>query len=314
LLSQQLQEVNMRPEMENSRRSKWITIGLMGTVFLWLWLLYGRSLYQATPQLLRPLWGLTGPLALTTDFLNPLFHSPLLFIASYLVGAGLIVSGVLKFFQAGIWRRTLLSAGLLALLFPLLMPFAYGRYQKPVEAGEGYQLHWVTEPANLYSGAYKQAQLRHEGECDYRLAGWISDTMLAYTSACWPGAWRYEVTSGEKVWSLGASGEIAPAAAAVRRGNGRLYLQEPDSLRQGGEYPFLTLERAASPGGQWEAIVVRWFYGPSDIVIVGRATLPAAQHPGHHLCQLLLADRFEQPAGQALRLQALQLILHRMAA
>jgi hypothetical protein len=43
-----------------------------------------------------------------------------------------------------------------------------------------------------------------------------------------------------------------------------------DVGRTTSQFPFLTLEQAKSPDGRYEAIVVRWFYGPSDIVIVER--------------------------------------------
>jgi hypothetical protein len=49
---------------------------------------------------------------------------------------------------------------------------------------------------------------------------------------------------------------------------GEAQLNPPASLVRQGSLPFLTLERAVSPDGRWEAVVVRRFYGPSDIVLV----------------------------------------------
>ena len=121
-----------------------------------------------------------------------------------------------------------------------------------------------------FGSAYKQAQLWHETECDYHLSGWASDTNLVYTSECWPGMSLYNIHDGEEEWILQ---EMEPAdfvSSSVHRWNNSEYLGQPASLQESSQYPFLTLERSASPDGQWEAIVVRWFYGPSDVVLVGQ--------------------------------------------
>ena len=244
------------------------SIGVAGAILLWLFLLYGRFLYQITPETIRPLWSLLGPLVLTVDFLNPIFHSPLLFIGSYVLGIGAIIWTASQLVRHVIWRFALVACGGAALVFLFVMPSMYGKYHIPVQAVTGYDLRWITEPTNPYSNAFKQAQLAYEGGCDYHLSGWSTGDSLYYTSDCWPGIWRYETNTGETNWSLIGNEEARINKSSLQRWNGYSYLTQPASLRESSAYPFLTLDRAVSPNGRWEAVVVRWFYGPSDIVLI----------------------------------------------
>jgi hypothetical protein len=65
-------------------------------------------------------------------------------------------------------------------------------------------------------------------------------------------------------------GRASGSGGTVTRWDGRGYLSPPASLVTADGFPFLTLERTVSPDGRWEAVVVRRFYGPSDIVLVER--------------------------------------------
>lgn len=244
---------------------------IAGVLLLWLYLLYGRSLWQMTPQAIAPSWAFAGPFMLTTDFLNPLFWSPLTFIGSYVVGFGLILWAVHKFPHAFAFRLLLFSGGLVALLFPLMMPFAYGQYQLLAQPMASHELRWVTKPTNRYSSAYKQAQVMHEGNCAYNLAGWATNSTLYYRSACWPGLWRYDLLTRKTTWSFFAREDAQVNNASVQRWNGYSYLPHPEHLTGAGEYPFLTLEKALSPDGKWEAVLMRRIYGPSDIVVVSQS-------------------------------------------
>ena len=98
------------------------SIGVAGAVLLWLFLLYGRFLYQITPETLRPVWSLLGPLALTVDFLNPIFNSPVLFISSYVLGIGAIMWTATRLVRQVIWRFALVACGGAALVFLFVMP------------------------------------------------------------------------------------------------------------------------------------------------------------------------------------------------
>jgi hypothetical protein len=247
----------------------WRPLALAGLLAFWLFLLYGRTLYQKTPDAQRWLWTLLGPLNLTLDFLNPVFRSPAWFAGSYLLGLGLVTWGILKVVRSWPARMALGLSGAAALAFPLVLPATYGSYLPPVRmAAPGYEVRWLTEPANLYSSALKQAQHIHEAECDQHLAGWSADGSLAYTSECWPGVWRYDpVTEQRRTALLGWAERFD--AASLQRWEGSQYLFPPAGLDQAGRYPFLTLERSTSPDGRWEAVVVRWFYGPSDVILVG---------------------------------------------
>lgn len=254
---------------ESSRKSQ-RSIGFTVAILLWLFLLYGRFLHQMTPEAYQPLWRFTGPLAWTTGFFNPIFQSPIATIFGYGLGMGFIIWGTIKFWRRKIWRTLFIVCGLLGGLFPLVMPALYGEYQLPVATRQGYALTWVTEPGTSFSSAYKEVQLVHEAECDFSLSGWATETTLAYSSACWPGTWLYDVQNGENEWVLSEGKTADFVSTSVTRWNNVEYLPQPASLQESGSFPFLTLERSSSPDGQWEAVVVRWFYGPSDIVLVER--------------------------------------------
>ncbi len=254
----------------NSSRKSHRFVGFLAAVLLWLLLLYGRFLHQLTPEAYQLLWRFTGPLVWTTEFLNPIFKSPFMTILTFGLGMGLIVWCVVRFWQNKGWRTLLIVCGLLGVLFPFMMPTLYGEYQIPVAARQGYELIWATEPNTSLGSAYKQAQLVHETKCDYHLSGWASETTLAYTSACLPGTWLHNISDGEKEWILSGTETADFVSTAVTRWNNREYLGQPAALQESSAFPFLTLERSPSPDGQWEAIVVRWFYGPSDVVLVER--------------------------------------------
>ncbi len=256
------------PALKPGTTAAWRPLAVAGVLAFWLFLLYGRALYEVTPLESRQLWGLLGALTLAFSFLNPVFRAPMLFAGSYLIGLGLIAWAVLKLVRSWPARAAFGLIGIVALAFPLFLPVTYGTYRSPVETVAGHEARWLTEPGNPYSGAFKQAQRIHEAECDYHLAGWSADGSLAYTSACWPGVWRYDAASEQTRWSLvGWLGRFG--AARVQRWDGQHYLSPPAALDDAGGFPLLTLERSASPDGRWEAVVVRWFYGPSDVVLIG---------------------------------------------
>lgn len=255
---------------ESSRKSQ-RSVGFTVVILLWLFLLYGRSLYQITPEAYQSLWFVVGPLLLTIDFLNPIFWSPVVAVVGYGLGMGLIAWGIIRFWQHKIWRTLFIVCGLLGGLFPLMLPMLYGNYQLPVAVRQGYELTWVTEPGTAFGSAYKQAQLVHEGQCDYHLSGWVSETTVAYTYACLPGVWLHDMQNGEKEWVLSGVETADFVSTSVAHWN-REYLQQPVALQESSAFPFLTLERSSSPDGQWEAVVVRWFYGPSDVVLVARSS------------------------------------------
>lgn len=259
-------------DRSNSSRTRkgWQSVGLPLAVLLWLFLLYGRFLHQSTPEAYQPLWVVVGPLFLVIDFLNPIFGSPFTAVVGYGLGMGLIIWGVFRFRQHQVWGKVFFVCGLLGGLFPFILPVLYGEYQLPVDAKQGYELTWVTEPGTSFGSAYKQAQLAHEAECDYHLSGWASETTLAYTSACLPGLWLHDLQNGGSEWVVSESETTDFASTSVTRWNNREYLTQSAALQASGAFPFLTLERSSSPDGQREAVVVRWFYGPSDIVLVER--------------------------------------------
>jgi hypothetical protein len=149
------------------------------------------------------------------------------------------------------------------------MPVGYGHYKLPVAVSDGGQMRWVTEPPNVFSSSFKQAQQVHQAQCDYHLTGWSAEGELGYRSECRPGSWWYDPQADQARWGLFAW--AAARAGSVTRWDGHTYLNPPAHLVTADGFPFLTLERAVSPDGRWEAVVVRRFYGPSDVVLVERA-------------------------------------------
>jgi hypothetical protein len=165
------------------------------------------------------------------------------------------------------WRAAAVLCGAAALAFPLVMPLGYGRYELPVKAPGG-ELRWVTEPANAYSSSFKRAQQAHEAQYDYHLIGWSAEGGLGYRSACQAGTWRYDPATDRS--TLAVLGVWDTSSGSVVRWDGHSYLDPPAGLVTADGFHFLTLERAVSPDGRWEAVVVRRFYGPSDVVLVER--------------------------------------------
>ena len=261
----------MSTTLTNSPRRLLFSLGVAAAVWLWLFMLYGHFLYQITPEALRPAWFLFGPLVLTvTDFLNPVFRSPLLFVGSYLLGISTIIWATTRLVRHIVLRLALIACGGVALIFILVMPAIYGMYQIPVQAAAGYNFRWITQPTNPFSSAFKQAQLTYESGCDYHLTGWSTEDTLSYTSDCWTGLWHHSTSTGETNWSLVENEAARISTSSLQRWNGSVYLDQPTSLLGASAYPFLTLERAVSPSGRWEAVVVRWFYGPSDIILISQ--------------------------------------------
>ena len=199
--------VTMRPAF----RATGLRISMAGALLLWLFLLYGRSLYQITPVELRSLWRLLGPLALTVDFLNPLFHSPTVFVGSYLLGVASIVWLATGQVRQSVWRLSFVACGVLALLFPLTLPMTYGEYHLPVGSAPGHPWWWITQPSNLYSSAFKQAQ--HFGKSFFprRTVGGSSRQVVL-----WPKRYR---CGGPRKIGPSARPTTVPADAALAAGH-----------------------------------------------------------------------------------------------
>ena len=127
----------MNTALTNSSRRLLFSLGVAAAVWLWLFMLYGRFLYQITPETLRSAWFLFGPLVLTfTDFLNPVFLSPLLFVGSYILGISAIIWAATRLVRHVLPRLALIACGGAALVFLLIIPAVYGTYQIPVQAGD----------------------------------------------------------------------------------------------------------------------------------------------------------------------------------
>jgi hypothetical protein len=176
-----------------------------------------------------------------------------------------------------VWRRgrfyllTLFLAAILA--FPLLM-----RYQPPVKAAPGVEMHIVEEPG-LLAGAIKSCQAAAEiPGCQYEPLGWADAQTLVYrkwcdghyTRATWqPGSpgvpLLYDLATGRVGGSLLDSTPsretCAPSACVLPA------LAERKPFEQG-YYPGEYGDALVSPDGRWVAFTVRYIYGPEDLLVV----------------------------------------------
>ncbi|MGB5933274.1 MAG: hypothetical protein WBH57_09440 [Anaerolineae bacterium] len=190
-----------------------------------------------------------------------------------LLGIGLILTALLERHVRRITRILLALAVLTILAMPWLC-----RYQPAVVAAPGQEMRWLTQP-NLLGSVVKRGQAFWEiRTCDYIVQGWSSDGVLYYEEACKdraPQVWAYnpdldshprQVDAApidlmqktvprswilERVWSPGVHpSDAEPGVRAIK-------------VREHG---------VASPDGRWVAVVVRWVYGPEDVIVL--ASLP----------------------------------------
>ncbi|MBL8046456.1 MAG: hypothetical protein JNL09_07945 [Anaerolineales bacterium] len=184
----------------------------------------------------------------------------------FCMAAGLGLAAWASYTYTTQWMGRLIFGVLSAVLFGslLLLPFRYSNYQQPAGPASGYPLVWASQPTNTVIDAFKQFQLAFEIQCDFSLLGWTEAGNLQYTSACQPGVWTYSSATQTSTWALF---NFDTPSKAITRWDGQQYLAQPAGLLER-DFPFLTLERATAPNGQWEAVVVRWFYGPSDVLLI----------------------------------------------
>ena len=236
-------------------------------LFLLLLSVYGRWLIAETPEQLRPIWTVLGPLVLLTDFLNPAFSGRFLFFL--LCTVGLIACGL--FWNAA--RRARKGQVIpLAILGALLVaPFAVTQMYAPytlrsVDVVQGYELDWLTQPQGYFASAFKSAQRAHDiNGCKYRLHGWSGDNRLYYGSECGNDLWLYNPLSSDGPQRIdllptgfAAATEIS-ARLARARGEDTLWVTR-------------IVEDSTSADGMFSAAVIQdSFYGPFDVIVMRRA-------------------------------------------
>ena len=235
--------------------------------------IYGRWLIHITPSPYDTLWSLLGPLYLLTDFLNPVFASPLRLFSLSAAGLALIAFALIRGRPGRLVRGSLAAAAAAIVAAPLLLPLLYGEYRPYAEAMPGYDMHWLTQPDSWFTSAFKSAQRAHEKYgCTYSLHGWSSDNVLYFQSDCGPTVWRYDPHTMDEPQLADNVPAKVEQANVVDRGHNNNYPARPvgfspDSTGQ----HFIVYETSLSPDRQWTAAAIKNYYGPRDVVVLTRS-------------------------------------------
>lgn len=255
-------------------RSGLLPITAFALLTLLLVSIYGFGLAHAVPrQLPGALEIFLVPFVIPALF-SPLFAGPGWFFA--LLGLALLLAVV----TLRVWRgprlvRALLAVGTLLLIAaPLLLPLLYGRYTLAVEPREGVQMFWLTEPNGLFASAFKSAQRVHErAGCDYELLGWGEGEVLYYEAVCDGQVWAFDPAADDaprRVVDSPVVLDYATMEGAVPRGTVRVYPSSPEGFPPGARNHVITYQKSVSPQGTWEAAAIMNYYGPRDVVVLGR--------------------------------------------
>lgn len=210
------------------------------------------------------------------SWMNPVFRNPYFFVGSYVLCLGLVVTAFLRGRPSTLAKLWMLAGTVIVLAFPLLAPRLYDQHQLYVKSAPGYELQRVTQPGSRTGSALKTAQREHEtGWCKYTLYGWGDENQLYYRSSCRLGYRRYDPTTGKTRWLMSIPIAVRDNAPPYRR---RMF-GSPSSwspslgLLLSTQYPF-PVEMyyiVTSPDGQWQALALREFYGPHDVVVLQSA-------------------------------------------
>jgi hypothetical protein len=208
--------------------------------------------------------------------LNPVYWHPYVFVGSYIVCLVLVAVAFIRGRPSTLARTCLLIGTMLALAFPLLLPFLYGEYQPYAKPVPGYEMQWVTQPGNRFMSAFKSAQREHEGHgCTYTLYGWSAGNVLYYGSDCQSGFWRYDPTGNDGLQLVWSIPDIVKDHSSVDKekttaGGGiwPTWPTPPQGLDPFALFPVIVYERALSPDGRHVAAAITEFYGPRDVVIL----------------------------------------------
>ncbi len=205
-------------------------------------------------------------------FLNPLFWSLPNFVGLYLLSILLVLFVVRRQQTRGVVKGVLATLLGIAVAFPLLSPALYAPFEPYAAPRGGYEMLWVTQPLGRVDAALKSAQRRHESAwCHYTLNGWSAENQLYYQSSCVPGYWRFDLASQTRSWSM-----ILPQSVALENtveqmtvsvGQGIEQAQLP-GFASGTAYPVVAYAMTASAETNVQAVAIREYYGPHDIVII----------------------------------------------
>ena len=208
------------------------------------------------------------------DFLNPIFCNLYVFVGSYIVCLLLVAAAFTRGSPSTVARICLLIGMMLALAFPLLLPFLYGEYQLYARPAPGYEMQWVTQPSNRFTSALKSAQREHESHgCTYTLYGWSADDVLYYGSDCHFGFWQYDPVRDNEPRPVSRIPNVVKDRSSVDRGihfdSGVIFYPEhPQGFDPSTGFPSIVYEKVSSPDGRWVAAAIMNYYGPRDVVIL----------------------------------------------
>jgi hypothetical protein len=167
----------------------------------------------------------------------------------------------------------LLGACCLACVAAALFAF---RYQPAVVAAPGHEMQWPTKP-DLWGSAVKRYQATLETRtCDYAVLGWSPESVLFYEENC--------QDSRPRIWAYDPDEDRRARLVAAAPGN---LVQEPiprksvleqvrvPSVRPADAEPMVRnlavrVDGLASPDGRWVGVVVRYVYGPEDVLVLAQ--------------------------------------------
>ena len=228
---------------------------------------YGKWLFDATPETLRPAWWIFGPFLLLTDFLNPVFFDRVWFFLFCICGLTMCV--LFWVTGRGRWIVRAVSASFLGLVIaaPVAVMFMYGPYTlRSVRVAQEYELNWLTQPEGKFASAFKSAQREHDVYgCRYHLHGWGRDNQLYFGTDCRKDLWLYDPLAGQKPQRIPHSNVDLGSLSAVTSGlNGQ--------IGAGGLWVTYSIKESMSPDGKFRAAVIQdSFYGPYDVLVLNRA-------------------------------------------
>lgn len=149
-------------------------------------------------------------------------------------------------------------------------------YQPAVIAAAGYEMRWPTRPG-LWANVVKSYQRFFEiRPCEYTVLGWSAEGALFYQEACrdnLPQIWAYDPDEGTEPRRVEAA-LIDLLQEAVPRSSILEWVRSP-RVRPADAEPMVRnlkvrVDGLASPDGRWVAVVVRYIYGPEDVIVLGQ--------------------------------------------
>jgi hypothetical protein len=169
-------------------------------------------------------------------------------------------------------------------------------YQPAVVAAPGYDMHWPTQPAGAGAAITKSYQSFVETRtCEYTVLGWGSEGTLYYQETCEDGdpqTWSYAPGFESEPSAIEASPPDLFQQTVPRRAIldwVRAQRVRPADAEPSVRGLAVRVDGLASPDGRRVAVVVRYIYGPEDVLVLESEADGArlVDMPDYGLTQLL---------------------------